>query len=257
MKHQEMEKNHQVLERNRNLQFLHELCSGGNLESMEIGSRMIFKAAVFLGANETVCLTLFALPTVALYFRFIRKRSSDVYLSVLVFAMFMFWFLLFNIMRQTLAMAIALQAIDPVMRKKRLKAVLIVFLASLVHATAWPFLIVVFLISFRVKIDMYYLLALSSICVCILAAAPYVIQFAAVFMGYTEYIRTSFMDAGTLFHPVFYFLILCCIIILLDQKHINEYDRMLIYMLSIGVLLYTISIRVQIVGSSLKLGDRH
>ena len=230
-----------------NLQFLKELCSGGSLESMELGSRMIFRAAAFLGENETVCLTLFALPTVALYFRFIRKSSSDVYLSVLIFAMFMFWFLLFNIIRQTLAMAIALQALDPAMRKKRWKAVLIVFLASLVHTTAWPFLIVVFLLSFRVRIDMYYLLALSMICGCAMVAAPYAIRVAAVLMGYTEYIGTSFMDAGTLFHPVFYFLILCCIIILLDQKHINENDRMMIYMLSIGVLLYTISIRVQIV----------
>ncbi len=230
-----------------NLEFLYRLCSGEKLEFMEFGSRMIFKAAAFLGENETVCLTLFALPAVALYFRFIRKNSSDVYLSVLIFAMFMFWFLLFNIMRQTLAMAIALQALDPAMRKKRLEAVLIVFLASLVHTSAWPFLIVVFLISFRVKIDMYYLLALSMICVCVLVSAPYVIQFAAVLMGYTAYIGTSFTGAGTLFHPLLYYLILCCVIILLDQKHIKEYDRMMIYMLSIGVLLYAVSIRVQIV----------
>lgn len=230
-----------------NLRFLYRHCSGENLGFLEYGSRMIFKAAALLGENETVCLTLFALPTVALYFRFIRKHSSDIYLSVFIFTMFMFWFLLFNIMRQTLAMAIALQAIDSAIHKKRLEAVFIVFLAGLIHNTAWPFLIVVFLIVFRVKINMYFWLTISFFCVCVFVSAPYVIQFAATLLGYTDYIGTSFTEAGTLFHPVFFYLILCCVIALLNQKHIDNYDRTLTYMLGVGVLLYVMSIRIQIV----------
>jgi len=115
----------------------------------EIGDNPLFtitnRILLKLGFSAQSFLMFYAVLTIGLNLWFIRKYSCDVPFSVFLFlATGMFTFTMAAI-KQCVAMAICLVAIDRAVQKKYISFVLWVFLAALYHPYALMYLIVPFL----------------------------------------------------------------------------------------------------------------
>lgn len=201
------------------------------------------------GRNDVLFLSAFAVPTIILNYRFIRKYSDNIYMSVFIFTGLMYYFLAFNMMRQSLAMAIVLQAMQPAMERKWGKFILVIAFASIFHTSAWIFLGFILLPFIKVKINMGYFIGVVVVSVLILCIGR---KAVSIFLGvlgssYAHYLNQPLAGGnGHILHPVMYLLILC-LVILLWKNEAKRVNYIFIHMLFIGTMLYVLSIRIQIV----------
>lgn len=94
---------------------------------------------------------LFAGFTSYAFARFIYKHSRDVFFSTLLYYLFIFPRTL-NICRMYIAISFFLLAYDCILNKEKLKALLLIFAATLFHQSAW-ILVIVWVLTFVKKID--------------------------------------------------------------------------------------------------------
>ena len=97
------------------------------------------------------------------YLRFIRKYSPVPIQSVLYFLGLLYFFFLFDALKQAVAMAILLFAFDAIIDRKPVKFVLIVAIASLVHFPALIFLPAYWIV--RIRLEKRYLVLLAVLLV--------------------------------------------------------------------------------------------
>ena len=110
-------------------------------ENYNIGFRYLMKLVYELtGGDYQFFVTLISLFTLFAYLRFIRKYSSSPLLSVLCFLGLLYYTLLFDVLKQAIAMAILLFAFDAIMEKKPIRFIFFVALATLFHFPALVFL---------------------------------------------------------------------------------------------------------------------
>lgn len=109
--------------------------------SYNIGFRLLMKAIHELtDGSYQWFVSLLSMFFVFSYMRFIRKYSSSPIQSILVFFGLLIYTLLFDILKQAMAMAILLFAFDAIIEKKLIKFLLLVALAALFHFPAIAFL---------------------------------------------------------------------------------------------------------------------
>ncbi len=106
-------------------------------------------------------ITLLSFFIIFSYIRFIRKYSPAPIQSVLYFFGLLYFTLLMDALKQALAMAVLLYAIDAVFEKRPVKFVLLVLLASLFHYPALVFLPAYWLA--KLKVNRYFLYLLGTL----------------------------------------------------------------------------------------------
>lgn len=90
----------------------------------------------------------------------IRKYSVNYLISVYIYISFSFYTLLFNTLRQAIAMAICMLGMYFFINKKIVPYFFIVFLASTFHISAWIMLVIYFLVHYiNVKIELKVILS--------------------------------------------------------------------------------------------------
>lgn len=223
--------------------------NGITTDYIELGSRLYILFLGRLTTNDTFFLAAWAVPTIALFYRYMIRNSEDIYLSVCIYASLMYYFLLFNMLRQAMAIGIVLQAIEPLKQKKYFWYLLIVLAAMLVHTSAAVFLLV-FLIGFsRIKLDMPFFILVAFLCALFAIAGRKIIVVGAELIGYGGYLNTGFAGNGNVLHPIlFLFLLFLCMILILCRNTKKIFREGLEYkMLVVGTMFYWLSIQVQIV----------
>lgn len=109
-----------------------------------IGFAFVNSALKTIGFSTQDYLMFYALITTFCYVRFVRKYSDNFPLGVFLMFTTGFYTFAFAAIKQCMATAICLVAIDALFEKKRLKYILLVALASLFH----PYAIIYFLLLF-------------------------------------------------------------------------------------------------------------
>lgn len=109
------------------------------------GFMVMCKILKHLGFSNQLFLMFFAVLTLPTYFWFVNKYTSDVFLSIyLIFTLGVYTFTLAAI-KQCLAVAIALVAIDGLFKKKKYRFVILILLSSTIHPYTLLFLATPFL----------------------------------------------------------------------------------------------------------------
>lgn len=114
----------------------------------EVGFQTVYTILKSINADAQILLLLVSGVTMINFAYFIYKNSDSVWLSTFIFAC-MFYPNSFNIMRQYLAVSIAINAFQFFMENKYVKASIIIIIASLFHMTA--LILFVPMILYKVK----------------------------------------------------------------------------------------------------------
>ena len=139
-------------------------------ENFNIGFKYLMKLLYELtGGDYQWFITLLMLFVVFSYIRFIKKYSPSPIQSILYFLGMLYFVILADLLKQSIAMSILLFAIDAIFEKKPIKFIFIVLTASLFHFPALVFLPAYWLC--RMQIGRNYLFLLS-----ILLLATYIFR---------------------------------------------------------------------------------
>ncbi len=134
-------------------------------DDFEIGYFIFTKICSVFGCSPTVFLFLIAIFTYIPYYRYIVKYSKSLLFSTLTYFAFGFFSYSMGIFRQMIAIGIVYLGLEYVVNRKFLKYLLLVFAASLIHATAWIMLPLYFLVKFdwRKKISIIIVFILEGV----------------------------------------------------------------------------------------------
>ena len=134
--------------------------TGKSENNYNIGFAYLMKLIYeFTAGNYQFFITIISLIVIFSYTRFIRKYSSAPIQSVLCFLGLLYYTLLFDALKQAVAMAILLFAFDAIIEKKPIKFIILVALAALVHFPALIFLPAYWIA--RMKVGRSYILLLA------------------------------------------------------------------------------------------------
>ena len=115
-----------------------------------------------VGTNTQLFVLLSSFISLAPISYLIYKHSNDVVLSHIVFASFIIYYFGFSGMRQAMAIGIITLGIEMLIQKKKIKFLLLVFLASQIHTSALMFVIAYPLSCLKINKKTYiYLFGLS------------------------------------------------------------------------------------------------
>lgn len=135
--------------------------------TVEIGYAVFNKLISIFTNNAQWVLIFSAIITNVLIGRFFYKNVSNVFLALYIYMCEAMYMQSFNLMRQFIAIAIALQAYDFLKEKKYFKGILIIFLASTFHTSAITMLCIIPILSIQdIKKVIKYVLITSIIICC-------------------------------------------------------------------------------------------
>ncbi|MSU09504.1 EpsG family protein [Veillonellaceae bacterium WCA-693-APC-5D-A] len=139
------------------------------VESFECGYVLLNKLVYVLGGNGVDVIKIVAILSVSLLAGFFYKYSKSVVLSTVIFIGFGMMFPMMNLIRQVLAAVIVLWAMGKLSENKRTWSVILIFLASTIHVTVFPFIVFVILHPLNVK-KILLAVTLGIMLVCVIEA---------------------------------------------------------------------------------------
>ncbi len=134
--------------------------------------------------NYNIYLLLLSIPINLSIIRFIKRYSSDVMLSILIYVSLIYP-LFFTIVRQALAIAILLYAVDFLNEKKYIRFSILVLLCSTIHITATIFMLFVLFSIFTYK--RIYLIFIAMVFVLETIGNGVVLRIVATFFSIDKY----------------------------------------------------------------------
>lgn len=138
------------------------LSSTGKIQWLSLGTNpgftFIQNIMKHLGFSSQDFIMCFALFTIIVYFWFIRKYSSDYFLTVYLFFTFGVFTLCLAAIKQCFAIAVGLIAIDKFLNDKKISFVILILLGALVHPYILIFLAVPLLMFEPWSRKTYYLI---------------------------------------------------------------------------------------------------
>lgn len=209
-----------------------------------------------MGTDNRIILHLFNSSIITFGFMyFIKKNSSSIAMSVLLYITLYYFGASLNIQRQFIALCLFFIAFEYMKKNKVLIPVLLILFASLFHASAIILLLVIFL--FKIKPTPKNLIrigVLATLVSLVVYVQPSIIlQFSS---QYSRYIGTDFFDSvgvgGTMVLWVIKLSLSICGFLILRQRNnnLNPNVRRRIFISSIMVF---ISIMFEIIGTRLSL----
>jgi Na+/phosphate symporter len=194
--------------------------------------------------NSQFYLFVVGIITMLLFFRYIWRNTTNLWMSIYLFVGLQFYYLCFNTMRQALAMAILMNSIELIEKKKYKPFLLVILLACLIHQSSIIFLIILLLSKIKFTTKICFIILSCSISICILMD-PILKIIVSIVPRYAVYFNSVFFSIGNLIHPLMYLLIFIFVSIL--SKYMikqNTHTNLLLMMSLMTVALYIVSIRV-------------
>lgn len=109
------------------------------------------KIIMFLTGNVQAVLIITAIISCLGFGKFILDNSSDIFLSTYIFLCEFFFMSSFNLMRQILAMSIAINSYTCIKKKKYKSALILIFISSLIHQSSLIYLLLFWLCKIENK----------------------------------------------------------------------------------------------------------
>ena len=229
----------------RYVSFFYDISYGADYSYLEPGFRGYMYLCSFI-SNESIpyILFTFVFPVICLTSWFIYKYSKNVFLSIYIYYGFMFYFFLFNGVRQCIAMALSLPSFYFINEKKWIKAIVFIGLAISFHKSAIILLILFILRYVRIKIDLRYFLIVTACSLAMVGIGRSLVGMLTSFWGsYSGYLDAE--EFGNWANPIIY-LIIIGIICLLNNGKSRGKELLLINSVAVGTLIYFMSTQVQI-----------
>ena len=214
----------------------------GYIQLMKLFSKAGIPFQVFMIAIYGFCMSA--------YYKFILRYSQNVTLSLLIFICYQFLVFYISGLRQALAMAICIYAFLLLDKQKGkrwkrvLSAVLVVFLATLIHQSAWLFLCVIFIHLW--KPEQVHWVILSLVLLASVFLRPLVHQLIRYFMGTVKLYGGITLGGNFLF--LLGLMALC--IVACYQKGQMDKEECFLPMAS-NVLIMAVSAQILFSGSAL------
>lgn len=184
--------------------------------------------------NYTILLSLVALVFSVSVMRFIYKYSNDPCFSwIILLALNIYQFTLTG-MRQTIAIAIILYAIDYYLRDKPVKSILLCLFASLFHFSAITVVIALVILRFLKKKN--FMIVSPVIALLILGTNTIFVTFLSRFMNSSEYTKVSTGAGGITMALVIFTLYIVCLIVYPPTRVNQERDKTLMALSFLGVV---------------------
>lgn len=168
---------------------------------------------------------LFIVASVIIMFSFavfIKRYSDNIWLSVLIFFTFGYYSGSNNTIRQFIALSIVLWAYDYILKKKLLKFVVLIMIASQFHITAITFILAYPLAN--LKLSKKNIILFISIAAIGYGAFNILLNIALkIFPQYSYYVGSEYMTGGIRLASVMNFLVLAIIGVLFWGSSIRKY----------------------------------
>ena len=156
----------------------------------------------------------------------------------------MFYFFLFNGVRQCISMALSLPSFYFINEKKWIKAIVFIGLAVSFHKSAIILLILFLLRYVKIKIDLRYFLIVTACSLAMVGIGRSLVVTLTSFWGsYSGYLDAE--ELGNWANPIIY-LIIIGIICLFNNGKSRGKELLLINSVAVGTIIYFMSTQVQI-----------
>lgn len=129
----------------------------------ELGYIIFNKIINFIYNNDQFFIFMSSLVVIFFIAKYISRYSLLPWLSYYLFVSLMFFGSSFNLVRQSMAMAIVLNSIKYIEERNLKKFILNIFIASLFHRTAMIFIILYFTSKYKINIKYFFVMILSAI----------------------------------------------------------------------------------------------
>lgn len=164
-------------------------------QHIEPGYRLINLFFKYVGLSYAFTVFIFSFIVNLLFYRFIKKYSSSVFLSLLLYVLLNYYFIAFNAVRQMIAISIFLQAIPSIENKKYLRFILITLFAASFHYTA---LIGLIYVMFKVKCSgIFFVFWFISLVFIFVPIQAVVLKLLPASFKYSVYLSTSFFTESS------------------------------------------------------------
>lgn len=226
--------------------YFNSMAGDGN-SFLEPGFRYYCYILSILGDSTPYILFAFSFPTITLIMWFIYRYSKNVYLSVYIYYGFMFYFFLFNGVRQCMAISIGLLAYHFINQKRWIIAALCIMLAVSFHYSALILLALYVAKNLRIKVNLIYFITLLLICGVLIVSGKYLSASVTMLVagGYSGYLGVAgYGDEGNIANPIIY-MIISSLICFLYHKQDSE-NNFFINALSLGTMFYALSVQVHV-----------
>lgn len=163
---------------------------------------------------------------------FLKKNCKNPMLGLLIFNCFGLFNFLVQGLRQGIAMCICLFAIEFYKKNKPIRFVIVVFIASLFHASAWIFLIVYFLRFLKITLPSFFLFITGGVIG--FSLLPKVFEIMNTIIN-DEYEIGTASEEGGIITIAIYLVITFVTLFLYDKSKENEFYAMFFYMCCIAM----------------------
>ena len=226
--------------------FFNEIRAGGH-PGIELGNYFLFKMIGMISDNPYIVIYLYAATTLVIVFYCLHSMSDDFEFSIILFEADMFYLLMFNIMRQGLALSITLLSAKRMIERKWLQSIVLIIIATLFHSSSIFFLIIWILSKLQIKYTpkKFYATLLLSV-VAIVLGEKITLSIMHSFSLYLNYLNTSYLRQGNWLHPLMFLLMfIFCAYYFFMSNDDSESINTLMWMMAIGLILYFASISVR------------
>lgn len=213
---------------------------GSYNEKIETGYFLLNKLIVSVLGTPQAVLLVCALLTQFFMAKFLLDNAEEkkfLFWGTLIYLCESIFFSQINIMRQSLAMVIALQAINPLKNGKIKKALIWMFLACNIHTSAAAYVILIPLFVIRNRRKMLWIAFIAS------ATLPVTISVARKILPlvglarYSMYLQVSYWKTSIGGTTIIWMLITLLIGIMLYQKQYEGFNGILISLMMIYISL--------------------
>ena len=169
----------------------------GVIKVMGLGYRCVMEATWPLGGGIRTHMAVFSVLTGALVFLAIYRQGKWPLLAAFLYVTTSNYFLSLNIVRQYLAVALGLVAVEFVLKRKPLAFLACVLIGSFFHPTALVFLPLYFIGRIELRFWWYALLLVAAVAVAPFAASAAAWSLATLGMRhYAQYFNSGFLTEG-------------------------------------------------------------
>lgn len=179
-----------------------------NLRTESFGFYIFMKLFTKFSTNFNLFIFVFSIPYIVAVVRFIYKNSDNCFISFIILLSFNFYTMNFVLMKHSWAIAMLLLSFDYIKKRKPIKFVLCVIVATTFHITAIIFLIAYPLAKYKIGIKQ--LMAIVLLCIFANKGSVYILN---VISKISNERYASYQYGGTRQLSVSGFIIQVCVIV--------------------------------------------
>ena len=200
----------------------------------------------YLTNNARVFLIILGIIFNYSIYEFIKKNSSNYYLSIITYLFFLYYYTSMTAFRQFFAISILLYALNFLKEKQLLKYILAVFIAFLFHKTAIIALLIYPLYYMKYNNKRSLILIITSVLI-VLTIEPLLKYITDLGIIKYEYkVRETGLSIANILYSLVYFALYIYAVICKNNNNTEKYD-FTIYILLLSFCINLIGIRMNII----------